>query len=190
MKNILFINACDRDASRSLRLARKLLSRFHGEITELRLAEKKLAPLSNEELIRRESFITEGDYSDPMFRLSKEFAAADEIVIAAPYWDLSFPSELKVYIERISVRGVTFTFTPEGEPIGLCKAKKLWYVTTMGAEGLPFDFGFGYIRAVCQTYYGIKEAQLISACGLDIAGCDAEKIIEKKEREISLLDIR
>jgi FMN-dependent NADH-azoreductase len=189
MKRILFVNSCDREGSRSLRLAEKLLSRLGGAVTELRLADEELKPLSNAELSKREAFIAEGDYSDPMFRYAKQFAEADEIVIAAPYWDLSFPSELKIYFERVSVRGVTFTFTPEGEPIGLCRAKKLRYVTTMGAEGLPFDFGYGYAEAVCRIYYGIKEAQLIAACGLDLEGRDAEAILTEKEREISLMEL-
>lgn len=184
-KKILFINACDRPDSRTKRLADALLSHLKGEVTEIRLADEGLTPLSYEELMRREACIAAGEYDDPAFRYAKAFAGADEIVLAAPYWDMSFPSEVKVFVERISVRGLTFTFTPQGEPVGLCRAKRLWYVATMGAEGLPFDYGFGYIKGVCGVYYGIPEIRLISACGLDLDGRDAEAIIAEKEREIS-----
>lgn len=55
-----------------------------------------------------------GDYRDPLFRYAKQFAQAADIVVAAPYWDLSFPAILKVYLEQICVTGLTFQYTPEG----------------------------------------------------------------------------
>ena len=59
---------------------------------------------------------------------------ADIIVIAAPYWDLSFPAQLKDYIERVNAVGVTFDYDQEGIPYGLCRAKKLVYITTAGGN--------------------------------------------------------
>ena len=59
-----------------------------------------------------------------MFSLAKEFAIADTIVIAAPYYDLSFPAMLKQYFEQINVLGVTFTYSDSGIPEGLCKARR------------------------------------------------------------------
>ena len=41
---------------------------------------------------------------------------ADEIVIGAPYWDLSFPAALKTYLEHCCVCDVTFHYTQEGRP--------------------------------------------------------------------------
>ncbi len=46
--------------------------------------------------------------------------------------DIEFPANLKQYIEQINVLGITFAYTSEGTPKGLCKAKKLYYVTTVG----------------------------------------------------------
>lgn len=179
MNNILFINACDREDSRTKRLADAVLNKLSGSVNEVRLADEGLVPIPNDEIELRHALIEAGDYSHPMFRYAKAFAEADLIVVAAPYWDLSFPSELKVFIERITVRGLTFVFTPDGRAEGLCHAKKLIYVTTVGAEGLPHDFGFGYIKAVCQAYYGIDNVELVSAEGLDIFGNDAEEILKK-----------
>lgn len=65
-----------------------------------------------------------------MFDIGKDFAEADEIVIGAPYWDLSFPAALKIYIEHAAVMGVTFHYTEEGRCEGLCRAKHLTYITT------------------------------------------------------------
>lgn len=50
-----------------------------------------------------------------MFKYAHEFANADLIVIAAPFWDLSIPALLKVYIENIAVDGITFEYSLEKE---------------------------------------------------------------------------
>ena len=105
------------------------------------------------------------DYSDPMFDLAKQFAEADRIVIAAPYWDLSFPASLKQYFEQINVQGITFVYTPEGVPQGLCRAKQLLYVTTAGGNYVPEEFGFGYVKALAQNFYGIPDVQMFQAAG-------------------------
>lgn len=49
----------------------------------------------------RDAPLKQGRLDDAMFRFSHQFAAADKIVIAAPYWDLSFPAILKTYIEGL-----------------------------------------------------------------------------------------
>ena len=120
-----------------------------------------------------------------MFALARQFASADQIVIAAPYWDLSFPATLKQYIEKVTVNGITFEYTPEGIPQGLCRARKLYYVMTVGGDYAPEEFGYGYIQAIAGGYYGITDTRLIKATGLDIVGADAEKILEEcMEHEI------
>lgn len=184
MKKILFVNSCVRKESRTLRLSEKLLSKLEGEVTEINLEKEGLSPLTEEELSKREDFIAKGDYSDPMFRCAKFFKEADEIVFAAPYWDLSFPSSLKVFIEQVAVRGLTFGYDENGAPEGYCSAEKIRYVTTMGGEGLPYEYGFGYIKAICEAYFGIREAELITAEGLDIVGNDAEEILAATEEKL------
>ena len=175
---ILLINACVRKASRTKLLADRFLSEKVQSVTEINLADIKYPKVDEEFLIKRDSLITEGDFDDPMFALAKQFAGADEIVIAAPFWDLSFPSSLKQYFEQINVVGVTFRYTPEGIPQGLCKAKKLTYITTAGGDFFPEEFGFGYSKALAENFYGIPDVRLIKATGLDIDGADTEKILD------------
>lgn len=176
---ILFINACVRKQSRTLRLARRLLSGLDGEVVELRLHEIAFPVADEAFLDKRDRLIAASDYADPLFDLARQFAAADEIVIAAPYWDLSFPAALKQYFEQVNALGVTFVYTPEGFPKGLCRARKLYYVTTAGGEYVPEEFGFGYVKALAQGYYGIPEVERIQAVGLDIAGANAEAILRE-----------
>ena len=176
---ILFVNACVREQSRTKRLADCLLSKLEGEVEELRLSEVSF-PMADEAFLEnRDRLISAGHVEDPLFDFARQFAKAGKIVIAAPYWDLSFPAALKQYFEQINVPGITFEYTAEGIPRGLCRATKLYYVTTAGGTYVPEEYGFGYVRALAQGYYGIREVELISACGLDIEGADAEEIMHK-----------
>ncbi len=175
---ILFVNACVKSNSRTNRIATKLLEKLDGDVEELKLSEVRFPDTSEEFLGKRDGCIAENNFEDSYFDLAKQFAKADTIVIAAPYWDLSFPAVLKQYIEHINVLGITFKYTPQGTPIGLCKAQKLYYVMTAGGAYVPEEFGFGYIKALAQNFYGIKDVELIKALGLDIQGNDAEEIVQ------------
>jgi FMN-dependent NADH-azoreductase len=120
-----------------------------------------------------------------MFAFARQFAEADTIVIAAPYWDLSFPAALKQYLEMVNVVGVTFDYSKEGIPVGLCRARRLFYVTTAGGEFVPEAFGFGYVKALAQNFYGIQDVRKIEAVGLDIEGADVAAILDVAEKAIS-----
>ena len=169
---ILFINACVRKQSRTIRLAKKLLNTFDGEIKEVKLEEIKFPTVNEEFLNQRDFLIRENRFDDSMFDLGRDFAAADTIVIAAPYYDLSFPAMLKQYFEQINVVGLTFMYTEAGVPKSLCKAKDLYYITTAGGPIVSDDFGFGYIKALANNFYGIENVLQIKAEGLDIVGAD------------------
>ena len=106
----LFINACVREQSRTLVLAKSVMKDMQDEIIEVNLNLEDLEPLDGEQLAKRDRLIREGKWDDPMFRYATQFVSADEIVIAAPFWDLSFPAKLKIYFEQITVSGITFKY--------------------------------------------------------------------------------
>ncbi len=139
---VLYINSCVGRYSRTAQIARAFLN-GRPDVHELRLDEEYLEPLNEDVLYSRSQRIETGDFSHSYFAAAKQFAGADEIVIAAPYWDLSFPSKLKVYLENICISNLTFRYTPEGIAEGLCKAKKLTYITTSGGPYLP-DYSYNY----------------------------------------------
>ena len=122
---LLFINACVRAESRTKRLADCLLTALHEPVTELRLEDVSFLRVDEAFLQKRDQLLAAQELDHPMFDLARQFAAADTIVLAAPFWDLSFPAALKAYLEQINVVGVTFRYSPEGIPQGLCRAKKL-----------------------------------------------------------------
>lgn len=175
---ILFINACVRKQSRTKRLSERLLKSKTEPITELRLWELDFPVVDEAFLNKRDNLIASGSFDDSSFSLARQFAVADEIVIAAPFWDLSFPASLKQYIEQINVLGITFCYTEEGLPKGLCKAKKLTFVTTAGGDFFPVEYGFGYIKALAENFYGIKQVELLFATGLDVLGRDPNAILD------------
>lgn len=184
MSKVLHINCCPRKESRTKRLADALLQKL-GNYEELKLYEEKIIPLNKERLEHRTALIEKGIFDDECFKYAHQFADADIIVISAPFWDLSFPSILKIYIENIYVTGIVSKYSDDGSPLGLCNAKRLYFVTTAGG---PFDerFGYEYIRALALEYFGIKEVALIKAEMLDIDGNDAEKILCEAIKNISL----
>ena len=110
MKNILYINACCRENSRTNELALHLLSKFDGTVQSVNLHKENINPLDAQLLSKRDNLLKNGKTDDASLAFAKQFASADIIVIAAPYWDLMFPSMLKVYLENITVCGVTFRY--------------------------------------------------------------------------------
>lgn len=186
---ILFINACVRGESRTKKLAEKLLEKLNRPVEEVRLEEINFPIVDEDFLNIRDRLISEGSLDSPVFDLARQFSEAETIVIAAPYWDLSFPAVLKQYFEQVNVVGITFRYTEEGIPEGLCKADRIFYVSTAGGIYVPTEFGFGYVKALAQGYYGIGDVRLIEAVGLDIYEADIEAILEEAEETIEDIEV-
>ena len=89
---------------------------------------------------------------------------------------MSFPATLKTYIENIYVTGIVSAYNENGMPVGLCKAKELYYITTAGGPYNP-TYSYGYIESLAKNFFGISKTHLVKAEMLDIAGNDAEKIL-------------
>lgn len=188
MEKILFIDACVRPNSRTRELAQVVLEKLDGQVEHISLYEQQLPPLDLRTMTKRDEAARSGIYEDPIFAQARQFARADVIVIAAPFWDLMFPAVLKTYLEQITVSGLTFRYSEEGRPVGLCRAKKLYYVTTAGGYLGDASLGFAYVQALAKNFYGIEEVQCISAQGLDIAGNDAKAILEEaKQAALTML---
>ena len=183
MKNILYVNSTVREESRTDELARHLLKQMNGKITEIKLENEQIEPLNGSSLAERDELLRNGDYTNEKLRYAIQFANADSIVISAPFWDLSFPAKLKAYIENISVTGVTFRYSEDGRPIGLCKANDMYFISTAGGKFIP-NFGYDYIKLLSNQLFGIKKTELIYAEGLDIIGNDIQEIIKKAKEDI------
>ena len=197
MKKLLFVNSCVRgEASRTLELSRFYIDGFIAgekavgrswETEEICLDSlEELKPLDSAELSLRDRLLAERDFSHKMFDHAKKIISADHVVIGAPYWDLQFPALLKIYLERCSVTGLTFTYNDEGIPKGQCRAGSLMYITTSGSPIGDMNFGYDYIKGLCQLF-GIPKTYFASAEDLDIIGNDPTKIIA--DAKVKITDI-
>lgn len=184
MENLLFVNACVRgEKSRTLKLARHFLERYQAThpdtvVTEVDVCAHRLPPQYPEVLAERDELWNAGKLDQPMFDPAWQFAKADKIVIAAPFWDLSFPAALKIYLERISVTDITFGYDADGNGIGLCKADRLLYITTRGGyyAGTPQDIATAHIKGL-GVMYGIDDVRFLDAEGLDDIRNDKEALL-------------
>ena len=108
----------------------------------------------------------------------EEFLAADIVVIGAPMYNFTIPSQLKAWIDRIAVAGKTFRYTEHG-PEGLAGSKKLIIASSRGGvfgAGSPtaaFDHQETYLRALF-GFLGVTDITFIRAEGVAM-GPDARQ---------------
>lgn len=97
----------------------------------------------------------------------EEFLAADAIVIGAPMYNFTVPTQLKAWIDRIAVAGKTFAYDENG-PKGLAGGKKVVIVSTAGgihagqASGKAHE---DYLILVL-NFLGITDIDVVRAEGL------------------------
>ncbi len=96
-----------------------------------------------------------------------EFLAADAVVIAAPMYNFTIPTQLKAWIDRIAVAGQTFRYTEAG-PEGLCGNKKVIVVSTAGGlhAGQPTGVAHEDYLKVLLGFLGITDVEFVRAHGL------------------------
>lgn len=97
----------------------------------------------------------------------EEFLAADAIVIGAPMYNFSIPSQLKAWIDRIAVAGKTFRYTESG-PEGLAGGKKVIIVSTAGGihAGQPTGVAHENYLELVLKFLGITDIEVVRAEGL------------------------
>ncbi len=184
---LLFVNACPRgEASRTLMLARALLQKVEESVPGLRVVEHDLVsmglkPSDAAWLAEKDALCDRLDWTHERLRAAVEFQRAEAVLVAAPYWDLSFPAVLKVWVENIWVRNLTFVYQDD-RPVGLARGKAAVYVTTSGAFLAGHDWGRSYIQDVMHTL-GIGAFRSVCAEGLDLDRSDPRAILDAAKRD-------
>lgn len=123
--------------------------------------------------------------------LLSEFLGADVIVIGAPMFNFSIPSQLKAWIDRIVQAGRTFRYTADG-PVGLAGAKKAIIVSTRGGvySGTPYEAALdhqeAYLRAVL-NFMGITDVSYVRAEGVAISPEKRSEALSRAEGDIARL---
>ena len=188
MKKVLFVDCCiRREDSRSKQLADHFIAELQKtgkyEVETLCLMDENLSYFSEGFFLQRERLLAEGKLDHPRFRYAHQFADADKIVIAAPFWDLSFPALLKVYIENLCVDSITF-HTDEHGLHGLCKADHMVFLTARGAiyTDSPMEQGSAYLQQMA-GFFGIEKYACVAPEGLDSGVWPVEELMEKAKEK-------
>jgi len=111
-----------------------------------------------------------------------EFLAADVVVIGAPMYNFTIPSQLKAWLDRILVPGTTFRNSPEG-PQGLAGDKRVIIVISRGGfYGADTPFAAAehvetYLRATF-GFIGVTNPEIIVAEGVQRGPDQRDKAIE------------
>ncbi len=185
MSKLIVINACVRMGdSRTLKIAEPVIAALaqRYEVVRYNLPEMEgIVPMTPELYAQR----GRGELPAWARKAAQEIANADRILIAAPFWDMSFPAALKAFFEQTSLFDITFT--DNGETcIGLCKEPKVLYITTRGMNiptGSPLEQATPYLKAI-GTLWNLGELTTIAAWNMDyrtpegieaeVARCTAE----------------
>ncbi|WP_234192127.1 FMN-dependent NADH-azoreductase [Pseudacidovorax sp. NFM-22] len=102
--------------------------------------------------------------------LVSQFLTADVIVVGAPLYNFSIPSQLKAWIDRLAQPGRTFTYTEKG-PQGLATGKTAIVVSTRGGQystseaGQAAEHQESYLKVVF-GFFGITDVRFVRAEGL------------------------
>ncbi|QIK95332.1 FMN-dependent NADH-azoreductase [Sphingomonas sp. HDW15A] len=116
--------------------------------------------------------------------LLDQFIAADTVVIGAPMYNFSIPTQLKAWLDRLAVAGKSFRYTESG-PEGLLGDKRVIVALASGGvyeEGSLFEHQKSYLKAFF-NFIGI-EPEFVSAFGIGMAPTEA---LERADAEILAL---
>jgi FMN-dependent NADH-azoreductase len=151
-------------------------SSINGENSASRAISRSIVEsLGSDEILYRDlaaepiAHLTLDAFADT--RVLDEFLAADTVVIGAPMYNFTLPTQLKAWVDRILVAGKTFRYTQQG-PEGLAGPKR---VIVALARGGIYDAGSPasalehletYLRGVF-NFIGI-DPEFVAADGLAI----------------------
>ncbi|MDR3501442.1 MAG: NAD(P)H-dependent oxidoreductase [Legionella sp.] len=152
------------------------INHLHSEL----LGAKQKAPADLSPSLREDLALSE--------QLINEFINADELVIAAPMYNFTIPSQLKSWVDRVLVAGRTFKYTEQGV-VGLAGQKRVTIISTRGNHYSSDevmkarDFQEDYLKVIFD-FVGIKDVTIVRAEGLHINESIRVKSISLAEQEI------
>lgn len=157
----------------------------HGlEVTYRDLTAVPLAHLSGSHLAASQGATPEAALQPDLAAgqaVLDEFLAADIVVIGAPMYNFTIPSQLKAWIDRILVAGKTFKYGPQGAE-GLAGNKRIIVAVSRGGfygAGTPSAVGEHletYLRWVF-GFIGVKDPEFIPADGIMVGPEHREKAV-------------
>lgn len=185
-------------ASATRQLTAAIVERLAGaEVTYRDLAKEPLGHLSPELLAVGKSPL---EQLDPALRREvergrealEELLAADVIVIGAPMYNFTVPTQLKAWLDRLAVAGVTFRYTANG-PEGLAGGRRVIVASARGSalgEASLVDHQEAYLRTFFR-FLGITDLEVVRAEGLGLGPEQRARALEgARERVAGLATAR
>lgn len=124
-------------------------------------------------------------------QLVTQFLAADVIVVAAPFYNFTIPSQLKAWIDRVLQPRRTFQYTENGVE-GLATGKKVIIASSRGGfystseQGQALEHQESYLKVVF-GFVGINDVHVVRAEGVATAPNAADEALAAAETQISEL---
>ncbi len=182
-------------ASATRQLTAKIVERLAGQVTYRDLAKAPLPHLSPELLAAGR---TPPEQLDPALRREleagqaalEEFLGADVVVIGAPMYNFTVPTQLKAWLDRLAVIGKTFRYTANG-PVGLAGGRRVIVASARGSalgEMSLVDHQEAYLRTFFE-FLGVTELEVVRAEGLGLGPEPRARALEGATRRIAGLAI-
>ncbi|EHV5550186.1 FMN-dependent NADH-azoreductase [Vibrio vulnificus] len=180
------------DYSQSNKLVDEFINKFDQQDVVVRdLAQQPLPVLDFQvaTALRASGDLSEAQQAivDLSDQLIAEIKHADTLIIAAPMYNFTVPTQLKNWIDLIARAGVTFTYTEQG-PKGLIEGKKAVVVTTRG--GIHKDSASDIITPYLKTvlgFVGITEVEFVYAEALNMGEDFASKGLASASEHLAAL---
>lgn len=120
----------------------------------------------------------------------QELLAADVIVIGAPMYNFTIPTQLKAWLDRLAVAGTTFKYTSAGA-VGLLQGKRVVVVSTRGGAYGPDegDFVEPYLRFLF-SFLGVTDLEIVRAEGLAMGDERRQQALDAAAARIAALTTR
>lgn len=126
-------------------------------------------------------------------QLVNQFLAADVIVIGAPFYNFSIPTQLKAWIDRLAQPGRTFTYNDKG-PVGLATGKTVIVASTRGGAystsegGQAMEHQESYLKVVF-GFFGVTDVRIVRAEGLAMGDAPKEAALSAARAEMELATV-
>ena len=120
--------------------------------------------------------------------LIEELKNADVLVIGAPMYNFTIPTQLKAWIDRVLQAGVTFRYTENG-PEGLLEGKKAYIASGRGGvyssgDASALDHQEAYLKTAL-SFIGITDVEVVRAEGLNMGDEAREQGLSNAQSQIA-----
>jgi len=119
-------------------------------------------------------------------RMTKQFIAADVVVMAFPMYNFSLPGSIKSYFDSVMLKGETFDIGKKGF-VGLMEGKKALILMSSGGMYTGKNQKYDYAAPLAKLefeFMGFSDVQIVWAQGVDMHTSDVEKIIADAQAEV------